>query len=108
MTEEEPEVQEVERRPKVSSPSWTGQVRNAGEPQEKSSLGGIGLGTILPLLARKQVALPPFYSRQDSSSPFLGWSWGVKQGFSDPRALLSTKSLGQEGRRPGFQSRLVL
>lgn len=81
MTEEEPEAQEVERRPKVSSPSWTGQVRNAGEPQEKSSLGGIGLGTILPLLARNQVALPPFYSltRFRLSSP--GLELGSKAGL---------------------------
>lgn len=81
LTEEEPEVSQVERKAKVIGPCWVGQARNAGEPQEKGSLGGMGFRTILSLPA--QTDEPLSLPLTDKS----GLELGGEGGASDPRAF---------------------
>lgn len=81
----------MERRTKVISPCWMGQARNAGEPQEKGSLGGMGLRTILSLPA--QTDEPPTLPLADKG---LGWSWGVKGAPQIPAPSSVQRALDQE------------
>lgn len=56
----------MEKRAKDTNPGWLGRVRNAGEPQEKGSLGRLGLRIILSPPA--QLSLPPFHFQPRVSS----------------------------------------